>query len=130
MRDEQPQPPSCTAEQLFECVWNGMSDVLGTAATATLMRRSVKRAAVGGRPAGDVHIERQGFEYSYDLPDTWAQDNPEYVEAVREILHELAPLLRELTGAIMIRHLNSLPCLQGSGILMEHENDDKARAES
>ena len=38
-------PAGTSAAELFDLLWGTLADVLGTAATATLLRRSIRRAA-------------------------------------------------------------------------------------
>lgn len=102
----------CTAEQLFAAVWEAMSDVLGTATTATLMRRSIKRATAAAGGLEGLEIHRQGFEYSYTVPQAWSEDRPELMVAMRGLARELSPLLHQLTGPIVLRRLNTLPELR------------------
>src|SRR5688572_27423237 len=47
-----------TAAELFGLLWDTMADVLGTAATATLLRRALKRAGARSADLGGVAIDR------------------------------------------------------------------------
>jgi hypothetical protein len=98
----------CTASDLFDQVWQTMADVLGNAATATLMRRSAKRAAVRSRDLDELIVSRTGLTFSYTVPAAWRLCRPEPVASLRELARELGPILTELTGVVIVRRLNSL----------------------
>ncbi len=104
-------------------MWDAMVDILGAAATATLIRRSSRRAV--GR-AVELHalvVSREGFEYSVSIPESWRVRTAESVEAVRELARELSPLLIELTGPVVIRRLSAIPELQDSAILFQEQKE-------
>jgi hypothetical protein len=94
-----------TVAQRFAVLWDALADVLGTAATATLLRRAMKGAA--GRAAlQGLSIERDGFSYAYAVPESWhATHGGKPLEALMAVIDELRPLLVELTGPIVIRRL-------------------------
>jgi hypothetical protein len=117
--DEPGVRDDCNAAELFSLVWQTIADVLGTAATATLMRRSVKRAAERRRALEAVVVEREGFAYSYRLPTHWSERRTESVGELREITRELVPLLVELTGPVLIRRLSAIPGLRRCDIPFE-----------
>src|SRR5687767_14770594 len=71
------EPGGCTAGRLFEIVWQELVDVLGTAATATILRRSIKRAARCAPPLTELAIVRVDFDYSYTIPKPWLEDGPQ-----------------------------------------------------
>lgn len=110
--DSEPVPSSCTAASLFKLVWEAMTDVLGSAATATLMRRSVRRAAERRHDLDGVIVRRNGFDYAYSVPAHWEDLGPDALEALRALATELSPLLVELTGPVIIRRLSAIPELK------------------
>src|SRR4029453_5684981 len=61
-------PGGESAAELFDLLWGTLAAVLGTAATPTLLRRAIKRAA--GRTAWSepVVVARNGLDYTYRLP--------------------------------------------------------------
>jgi len=64
--------PNCvSAAELFELLWETLADVLGTAATATLLRRSIKQAAARTAWTEPVIVARDGLDYTYRLPEAW-----------------------------------------------------------
>lgn len=110
---------ACTAAALFKLVWETMTDVLGSAATATLMRRSVRRAAERRHDLEGLVVRREGFDYAYKVPAEWQDARPEPVDALRELATELSPLLVELTGPVIVRRLDAIPDLQRCEITFE-----------
>lgn len=109
----------CNAAHLFELVWETIADVIGTAATATLMRRSAKRASDRGHALAAVTITREGFDYRYSTPPDWQLGGGGAVVALRELARELSPLLIELTGPVLIRRLGAVGDLQRCQILFQ-----------
>jgi hypothetical protein len=117
-RNEQPQPHEaseahgCAPTELFELIWAALVDLLGSAAAATLLRRSLKRAAERVPGLNGISISRDRFEYRYVLPAGW-KDNPSgALEDLREIARELQPLLLELTGWVVMHRLRGIPALE------------------
>jgi len=82
-----------------------MVDVLGGPATATLLRRSIKRAAAQHTDLNALVIKREGFEYVYEVPPQWVEGRAGAVASLRDLAHELTPLLVELTGQVVVRRL-------------------------
>jgi hypothetical protein len=106
-----------SAAQLFELLWESLADVLGTAATAALLRRAIKRAAAHTSWSEPVVVARKGLDYEYRLPETWQQpDNEEALRALRILTAELRVLLVELTGPVVVRRLGRLAAFRKRGI--------------
>jgi hypothetical protein len=105
---------------LFVLLWNGLADLLGTAATATLLRRAAKRAAAREPALAELTIVRESLEYRYTLPSTW-KDGRGAEGPMRALVRELLPLLVELTGPIVVRHLAQIPELREGGIVSPPE---------
>ncbi len=106
-----------TAADLFGLLWRGLSDLLGSATTATLLRRS-KNAVAGRLPsAAELSIERQGLEYRYTLPPAWSQEASDGMDVMRALVDELRPLLMELTGATILENLDGVPGFRDNGIV-------------
>lgn len=98
-----------TGAILFDQLWMTLTDVLGGAATAALLRRSAKRA-VGRQPQlSALEITRIGFEYKYRLPPDWTTSGQ---HAVQDLARELCPLLIELTDDVVVRRVVRIPGLQ------------------
>jgi hypothetical protein len=94
-----------TVAQRFAVLWDTLADVLGTAATATVLRRAMKQAD-GGPGLHGLSIERDQFSYGYTLPECWheARGGAPH-EALTAVIDALRPLLVELTGPVVIRRL-------------------------
>jgi hypothetical protein len=106
-----------SAAELFDLLWESLADVLGTAATATLLRRAIKAAASKTSWSEPVTVARKGLDYEYRLPETWKQpDNEEALSALRIVAAELRVLLVELTGPVVVRRLGRLVPLREHGI--------------
>src|SRR5438477_10255208 len=54
-----------TTVHLFAFLWSALADTLGTAATAVLVRRSARGAALD-----QLAVRREELEYAYTLPPT------------------------------------------------------------
>jgi hypothetical protein len=94
-----------SAAILFKILWEALADVLGTAAAATLLRRAARRAAPRCPELAELAIERENLEYRYTLPSAWKDPAEGKPPALRELVTELRPILIEMTGQVVIRHL-------------------------
>ena len=102
---------------MFDLLWETLADVLGTAATATLLRRAIKRAASRTSESESVVVAKNGLDYEYHLPETWKQPgNEEAFGALRVVAAELRVLLVELTGSVVIMRLGRLAPFRERGI--------------
>ena len=108
------QPP---AGALFDLLWETMADVLGTAATATLVRRALKQAALRHPDLSGLVIERNGFGYEYRVPETWLEGRGgETFHGLQALVQDLQPLLEEMTGPVVVRRLARVEPLRQVGI--------------
>jgi len=106
-----------SAAELFDLLWESLADVLGTAATATLVRRALKQVASQAPGSEPVIVTRNGLEYEYRVPETWKQPgNEEALGAFRAVAAELRVLLVELTGTVVVARLGRLAAFRKSGI--------------
>ena len=113
-RSEQDAP---SAAELFDLLWGSLADMLGTAATATLLRRAIKQAASQTSWSEPVVVIRSGVDYEYRLPETWKQPgNEKAVGALSVLAAELRVLLVELTGPVVVRRLGRLASFREQGI--------------
>jgi hypothetical protein len=117
-----------SAAALFTLLWDGLADVLGTAATAVLVRRAARRAAPRSPELADLAISRENLEYRFTLPRAWtdranaaAAAATADAHALRELVGELQPLLVELTGPVVVRRLAQIPELRERGIVPTDE---------
>ena len=108
-----------SAAALF-MLWESLADVLGTAATATQLKRAARRAAARGPELAGLVIQRDGLLYGYTLPPAWNHKS-EGTPALREVVTELRPILIELTGQVVIRHLDQF--LELRELLAPREGD-------
>ena len=112
--DDPPDARESAAEGIsasFTLVWNAIADIVGTAATAALIRRAAKRAASSCPVLSQLTIHRnQGFTPDYTLPASWMETaaSPSAIEAFQTLLNELLALLYQLTGAVVLRRLAGL----------------------
>ena len=105
------------AAELFDLLWETLADVLGTAATATLLRRAIKQTAARTAWSEPVIVARNGLDYTYRLPEAWKQPaNDEAVDVLRIVAGELRVLLIELTGPVVVARLGQLAALRKWGI--------------
>jgi hypothetical protein len=98
-----------SAAHTFSVLWGALHDVMGSAATATLLRRAAKHASTRAPELDGFEVHRVRFEYRYVVPPSWSY------EALGALMSELRPLLVELTGPVVLRRLHGIPELQVSG---------------
>jgi hypothetical protein len=104
-----------TVAQRFGVLWDALADVLGTAATATILRRAMRAAADRAALHG-LTVERDGFSFGYSVPDCWqAAHGGKPLEALMAVIDELRPLLVELTGSVVVRRLERLGIFEPLG---------------
>ncbi len=102
-------PPSVAA--LFDILWEAVADTLGTAATATLMRRATQRAVADWPELGELTITRDSLEHRYAVPASWNASHGPPLDALRELARELCLLLVDLTGSVVVDQLARIPLL-------------------
>ena len=116
MEDKQP-----TAGELFDLLWERLAELLGTAATATLVRRATKRAAA---EAPTVIVNHNTLNYEYKVPESWrraAETNA--LRALRDLAKELGVLLTRLTGPVVVEQLEREPRFRQSGVSFVEASD-------
>jgi hypothetical protein len=113
---------SLTAAEVFNAVWTALVDVLGTAATATLVRRAAKRVSATAPDLPNVVVNRNTVAYEVEIPAIWRRpDDPRARYSLRTLLAELGFLLRELTGEVVIRRLERLAPIRDAGVTFGEE---------
>jgi len=110
--------PVCS---LFAILWDALADLLGTAATATLLKRAARRAAARTPELAELNVERQGLVYSYRCPSRWSAASAGTPPALRELMRELRPLLIEMTGQLVVQHLERILELREWGLVASQE---------
>jgi hypothetical protein len=106
-RDEASSPPS----EIFDVLWTALIEILGSPATAALLRRSAKRRLGDFPELGELAITRKGFEYAYAVPPDWKHANERSTAALQALIQDLCSLLLELTGPVVLHRLEALPQL-------------------
>jgi hypothetical protein len=107
---------------LFTQVWGALVDLLGSAATAALLRRAARRAVARAPELGELIIVRVDLDYHYTLPRAWADAAAgEAQHGLRHLMAELVPLLVELTGPVVLCHLAQIPELRERGVVPARE---------
>lgn len=103
---------SLSGTVLFGILWDELVDLLGSAATASLLRRALQRALARRSELSGLTIDLLDGEYGFVLPPAFATGRGPPA-ALCELLDELRPLLVELLGGVAVRHLDRNPALQG-----------------
>jgi hypothetical protein len=111
MNEAQPDDGSRAGDalKLFELLWRTLANLVGTPATATLLRRSLKRAALTRSQLARVNIVREEHDYRFTLPPEWGTPSQEALEDLRALCSELCALSTQLTGSVVVRRLASIP---------------------
>lgn len=94
-----------TTSDLFTILWDALADLLGTAATAMLLKRAARRAAARSPELTELIIQLRGLVYTYTCPTGWSGRSVGPAPALRDLIGELRPLLIEMTGPLAIEHL-------------------------
>jgi hypothetical protein len=111
-----------TAEGLFALLWDSLADLLGTAATAALLRRALRRAATQQPVLSGVATERDGLTYRYTVPPAWQQTlDQQALAALQALTRELYPLLVEMTGPVLVRRLARVEALRRATLAPQEE---------
>lgn len=97
---------------LFAMLWDALADVLGTSATAALLRRAARGAMVRYPELVALVIVREDLEYRYAVPGAWDHRSGRASPALRQLVDELRPLLVEMTGTVVVSHLARVPELR------------------
>ena len=109
-----------TPAACFDLLWTALADIMGTAATATLLRRAAKYATPHTPALQALRITRQDLTYAYCLPPAWQHPaDPQAWAALHALVRALRPLLIELTGAVVVRRLAQLAPLRAAGLSLE-----------
>ena len=115
--------PEISEAALFVIVWDALSDTLGTAAAAALVRRAAQRASAQRPEIAGLVIARENFEYRYTLPGEWEHNRQREPAALRVLIREIGRLLMELTGTVVIRRLEELSVLRSHGLVWREKTE-------
>jgi len=134
-RGLQTSPPSqrspllrgAAAAELFQRLWDEVTDLIGTAATVALLRRALKRASAKEPELAALVLRREGLEYAWSLPASWHDpERRDAVERLRRLVRDdLHPLFRELTGPVIARRLAQVPDLVQAGLASEEADHER-----
>lgn len=103
-----PAGAELSVSALFTKLWDALAELLGPAATATLLKRAARRAAARSPELAELVIRRQGLVYVYACPPGWSVRSGGAPPALRDLIGELRPLLIEMTGQLVIPHLEQI----------------------
>jgi hypothetical protein len=109
--------------EVVETLWVALSDVMGNAATATVLRRAALRASERAPELSDFSVVRERFVYRYTVPESWSAGTQQSHESLRELFSELRPLLIDLTGSVVLQRLHGIPALRNSGLFAPEERE-------
>jgi hypothetical protein len=117
---------SLPAAAIFDAVWTGLIEVLGTATTATLIRRAAKRAAATAPDLPSVVVNRNTVTYEVEIPAIWRRPGDTRARhSLQTLFTELGFLLRELTGLVVIRRLERLAQIREAGFSFDEERHER-----
>lgn len=117
-------PPGPVA-LLLQRIWDVLVGVLGATATAALVRRSARNAAVA-RPEvatyASLDVVRDGFNFRLVVPETWQCEDPGAFDELHSWFQRaLCPLLVEMAGPVLTGILARDPVLVPHGLLPPEE---------
>jgi len=96
---------------LFSILWAELVELIGTAATAAVLRRAIHRALPRRPELSSLVIKRVDDQYGYAVPACFAPPSGP-PPALCEIGGELRVLLEELMGQVALRQLDRVPELR------------------
>ncbi len=112
-----PGSAPATAERLFGIIWTTLTSFLGSATTATLLRRTQKAVQRRGVALDDLVIRREGLDYQYEVPACWREGGEASGRVTFDnFIDELRPILAQLTGPVLLRRLDASPEFRQSNI--------------
>ena len=111
-----------SASALFAILWNALADMLGTAAAAAIVRRAAGRAASHHPELVQLVVLREELEYRYTLPESW-MNGGRVPTGLHVLVAEIGGLLVELTGTVVVRHLEGIPELRASKLVWRKEEE-------
>jgi hypothetical protein len=114
-------PPKPSEAELFAILWTELSDMLGTAAAAILLKRALRRALPRRPELAELQIARDAIDHHYVVPASWAEARTGTPDALRELGQELSSLLVALTGKVVVNRLVAVNELRANGVFPKQE---------
>ena len=108
-------PEQLSGASIFTILWEAVADVLGTATTAALFRRALKRAMPLHPELGQLVIVRENLRFWYEVAPSWQERHVLAPPALRELVAQLRPMLVEMTGQVVVQQVLQMPALKGRG---------------
>lgn len=96
---------------LFAKIWDALVDVLGPAATATIVSQSARSAMLRSPVLAEIAITRVDGKYGYVLPRSFEGAIGGF-PPMNDLLDEIKVPLVQLTGQVVLRHLERIPELR------------------
>lgn len=106
---EQTSPP--VVRLVFSVLWNELRETVGTAPTATLLRRAIIISSESCPALTKIAIDKSGREYSYVIPADIDLD-PQTRENIGQFVDNVLELLHRLTGRVLVRQLLANPLVR------------------
>ena len=106
---EHASPP--VVRLVFSVLWNELRETIGTAPTATLLRRAIIISNEACPLLEEITIDKDGREYRYDIP-TDVDLDPETCTNIGQFVDNVLALLHKLTGKVLVRQLMANPLVR------------------
>jgi len=92
---------------VFRILWDVLIDILGSAATATILSRAARRAQTRSPELTGLTITREGSEFRFVLPPSFDLGDA-LPASLQPFLDELRALLLEQTGRVVLRRFDGV----------------------
>lgn len=112
-----------SASAVFAIAWDALADMLGSAATAAVVRRAGGRAIAQCPELAELSVVREELEYRYKLPKSWSRSSGRLPASLRVLSAEIGRLLVELTGTVVVRRLQEIPELRACAFVWRNEEE-------
>ncbi|MCE5199156.1 MAG: hypothetical protein ABFD54_07080 [Armatimonadota bacterium] len=96
---------------VFSVLWNELKETIGSAPTATLLRRAIIISQDTCPVLARIIIEKNGREYRYEVPAE-ADLDPQTCDQIGDFVDTVLALLARLTGNVLVRQLLSNPLIR------------------
>lgn len=107
--NEQISPP--LMRLVFSVMWNELRETIGTAPTATLLRRAIVLSREACPILEQISIEKDGRDYCYNIPPE-VDLEPASCANIEQFVDNVLALLRALTGKVLVRQLLANPLIR------------------